>query len=99
MISIPAIIIAIVYFLCMIAGLVIIINNHMMNVWYGISLIFQLALILLFVYDTDCLTRGGCGVWSWIRTILNVIFPIVFLIIIISTLVKRKSDAPTTPSK
>lgn len=96
MISIPAIIIAVVYLLCMIAGLVIIIAYNMMNIWYGISLIFQLALILLFVYDTDCLTRGGCGVWSWIRTILNIIFPVIFLIIIISTLSKRKPSASAT---
>lgn len=29
------------------------------------------------IYDTDCLVLGGCGTWSWIRTVLYMLAPII----------------------
>lgn len=80
MISTQSVIIAIVYILCLIVALIAIIKQNMFNIWSGIGLIFYLAFIMLLVYDTNCLTQGTCGTWSWIRTILYVFFPIISLI-------------------
>lgn len=46
-------------------------------VWYVLILLYG----LLVVYDTDCLVIGGCNVWSWIRTVLHMILPIVILVL------------------
>jgi cell division septation protein DedD len=41
-----------------------------------------LVMILLLIYDTDCLVTGGCGVYSWIRTVmyLLVIIGIIYML-------------------
>lgn len=38
------------------------------------------AFIALFAYDTLCLTQGNCGVWSWIRTVIYVLIPVIAMI-------------------
>lgn len=41
----------------------------------GFLLVFliMIPLILLTVYNQDCLTKGNCNTWSWITTVLNVV--------------------------
>jgi len=41
----------------------------------GFLLIFliMIPLILLSVYNQDCLTKGNCNTWSWITTVLNIV--------------------------
>lgn len=53
------------------------------------SLLFVVIMLVLFVvlvYDTDCLRVGSCNTWSTIRTVLNAMLPIGFLIVYIMTI-------------
>ena len=46
----------------------------------GVAMIF----VLMFSYDTDCLTNGGCSSWSGIRTIVVTIAPLLAIIFILT---------------
>ena len=92
MISAQSVIIAIVYILCLIVAIVAIIKQNMLTIGSGVVIIFYLAFIALLVYDTNCLTKGTCGTWSWIRTILYVIFPIISLIAALIALLKTNEN-------
>ena len=45
-----------------------------------ISSLIGAAVIALMVYDTDCLTKGSCKGWSWVRTILYSIVPVIAIL-------------------
>lgn len=45
-----------------------------------IGLFIWLIFVVLLIYDTDCLTTGNCNVWSWIRTILYLILPVLGIV-------------------
>lgn len=47
-------------------------------------LVLHVLLMGIAVYDTECLVRGGCTVWSWVRTIFYSIVPVLFIIIALS---------------
>jgi hypothetical protein len=50
---------------------------------WGIGLILVIIYLLwtaLTVYDTNCLTKGSCNIWSWIRSILLILTPIATII-------------------
>lgn len=47
---------------------------------YVISLIVGVFLAALTLYDTDCLVKGNCDVWSWIRTGFYGIVPLIIII-------------------
>ncbi len=55
------------------------------------TLLISIAYIALFVYDTNCLTKGFCGSWSTIRTGLYLVFPIIFMIVYFVTLRKLQA--------
>ena len=40
-------------------------------------------MIALLIYDTDCLTSGNCNIWSWIRTVLYAILPVLGIVLTI----------------
>jgi uncharacterized membrane protein YozB (DUF420 family) len=46
-----------------------------------ISTLAWLAFALLVAFDTNCLTYGQCDIYSWIRTTLYIIIPIIAIII------------------
>lgn len=50
--------------------------------------IFWLISCAVFIYDTYCLVNGDCHTWSWIRTILYIIGPIIFMIIFFVSMAK-----------
>jgi len=58
--------------------------------------LFAYILGLLFaaitIYDTQCLVGGGCIVWSWIRTVLYCILPIVAIIAFFMSFGKEKKE-------
>lgn len=51
-----------------------------------LPVLIWIALIALMVYDTNCLTAGECGVWSWIRTIIFTLIPILMIVLIVFVL-------------
>lgn len=85
--STQAYVLIVVYALCILIGMIMTIKTAIQNksakgiVAYIISLIITLLLITLIVYDTNCLTAGQCNTWSWVRTSLYVILPIISLIL------------------
>lgn len=94
--SVQAYVIIGVYALCIIVGIVMTIVTAVQNrnspesntgttaigvIAYIISLIIMALLITLIVYDTNCLTAGQCNTWSWIRTALYIILPIISLVL------------------
>ena len=49
--------------------------------WPGIIMtLIWLALAVLIVYDTHCLTSGKCNTWSSIRTVIYSIIPVLSII-------------------
>ena len=91
--SVPAIILAIVYGLCLTIGIVMSVVKHQFNVLTAISFLFSAAFIALLIYDTQCLTAGSCNTWSWIRTILYVIFPVIALLTAFFSLFTKNPNA------
>lgn len=74
-------ILGIVYLLSFIAGIVLAIIRKEVTPWYLAWSFISFLLISLLIYDTHCLTSVyPCTVWSWIRTGLYVILPILSLI-------------------
>jgi hypothetical protein len=62
-----------------------------------VGLIISLAYSALIVYDTNCLTIGNCGVWSWVRSIFYVMIPVIIIIMMILSLVKKDDKNEPTP--
>lgn len=96
MLSIQATILAIIYIIVIVLAVIAAIMDTVKQRKIGITtpswVIFMqviaffmwLIFIALLIYDTDCLTSGNCNIWSWIRTILYAILPvlgIVFMVI------------------
>ena len=44
-----------------------------------------LLTIGIMTFDTDCLTSGSCEIWSWIRTILYIIVPVIAILVLLKT--------------
>jgi hypothetical protein len=40
----------------------------------------------LLAYDTNCLSSGNCGVWSWIRTAFYIICPLLLTFMLLMAL-------------
>ena len=95
--SVQSYLIAIVYLICLVIFTVIgiIIIPSVFRTAKMISIIIFTFFILtgfivLLAFDTNCLTEGGCSIWSWIRTILNLIVPVLFVVMVIIALVNIK---------
>lgn len=94
-ITIQAFIIAIIYLILIIIGLIASFKNHA-YVSGIISAIFALLFTALLVYDTNCLTSGNCNVWSIVRTVLYLILPIIVLVIMFIGLFQKTPSTSET---
>lgn len=47
-----------------------------------VSFIIYLVFMGVTVYDTECLVRGDCNVWAWIRTVLYTILPVILIVVL-----------------
>lgn len=87
LLSVQSIILIVVYALCILIGMImfapIAFQAKIMDVFITTSII-TLIYVALLIYDTNCLTAGQCNVWSWIRTVLYLILPIIIIIAEIS---------------
>jgi hypothetical protein len=59
----------------------------------AIGLVFSLLFIAITTYDTECLVKGQCIAWSWIRTILYILFPTIIIIMTIFALSTKDSSS------
>lgn len=92
-----ALVIAIVYALVILLSIIGMIQQKQLGVSAFFGLLLGIAFAWLIVYDTDCLTQGQCTVWSWIRTMLYVLFPVLMLILVaIGFVSARRTPAPLT---
>jgi FtsH-binding integral membrane protein len=48
-------------------------------IWLLVALPFSAILL----YDTECLLRGNCSAWAWVRTTLYILLPAIFLILLV----------------
>lgn len=46
-----------------------------------VSLILYLLFVAITTYDTECLVEGKCIIWSWIRSVIYMIIPVIIIII------------------
>ena len=80
MLSLPATILACIYAIITILSLGLVIRDKRFTAGYVISSIIWILFAVLIVYDTACLTTGQCTAWSWIRTVLYAILPVIVII-------------------
>lgn len=59
-----------------------------------ISLLFLVGLYLLIIYDTDCLTVGGCTTWSLVRAILYSIIPVIMIVLVFYSYMTQVDNRP-----
>lgn len=98
--STPAITLLIVYILIIVLSTVTIIINKQFRATTVLGILLSLGFVALIVYDTECLSAGGCTIWSWIRTVLYIIVPSLILIGLAYALASGKftvSDTQPTP--
>jgi hypothetical protein len=61
-------------------------------IFYLVFFIIGIPFLFLYIYGIHCLTTGGCNIFSWVVSILAIIYMIVTTIIIIAyTSLKDKS--------
>ena len=60
----------------------------MIGMWGFVSyLIYSLVtipLVLLWMYNIDCLTTGNCQIWSWVITVLTLISVITTTVLLVA---------------
>ncbi len=83
---------AIVYIICLIVNIISLIVDGSFSVGIAIGLIVVIAHMALIVFDTACLTVGSCNIWSWVRTVLFVILPVIITIVILVSLTQGKKS-------
>jgi hypothetical protein len=91
-VSLQALVVLIVYVLVMIAAIVTSIVKSKFSAGTAIGLLFAIILLGITVYDTHCLTSGSCTAWSWIRTGIYILLPIIGLILWIASFGKDEDE-------
>lgn len=89
-----AITIGAVYFVLYLLSIIyVVIDKQPLSFPHYLSYFLTLCFTVLLVYDTHCLTSGRCDVWSWIRTTLYCIIPVlVILMVLYAIAVHKKRD-------
>jgi hypothetical protein len=85
-------VIAIVYAICIVVGVITSMATQGFNGGTVIAVLFGAIYLAISVYDTHCLTAGGCAVWSWIRTVMYIIFPTIIIIGLMHWMIKYRKD-------
>ncbi len=97
--STQSLLVIIIYSLCLLIAFIVSIVKKTINLTGVLGFIFSFLYIALLAYDTNCLTEGQCGTWSWIRTILYLIFPTIILILFMISIFKNKKIEEKTVEK
>jgi hypothetical protein len=66
---------------------------------YVLTTFVTIMFYVLILYDTNCLTKGECFVWSWIRTILYAILPIIYIYYMIWFMTEVKRNEVKSENK
>jgi predicted tellurium resistance membrane protein TerC len=65
-------------------------GKKMGNLMLLLVVLIGVPLALLFAYDINCLVVGNCNVWSWIRTLLYVVFSVISVVVIVQLMVRQQ---------
>ena len=57
-------------------------SNEGFSMSYGVSYFISIVIVVLMVYDTHCLSVGRCDNWSWVRTTIYCIIPVLVIIML-----------------
>lgn len=81
--------------------------SYISGVWgfvgYLLYTLITVPLVILWMYNIDCLTTGDCQIWSWVITSLTLISVLTTTILLVAFAVNPSlgtvpiSTAPTTP--
>lgn len=63
---------------------------------YLVIFVFLIPLILLSIYNIDCLSTGNCEIWAWINSILGIIYMIATTLIMIAAAVVKPDVSKDT---
>lgn len=94
--STQAWVVAVVMGLCTLLSTIIMINGKTPATLTTVLTFISLFTVAIITYDTHCLTAGYCDVWSWVRTILYCILPVIMIIILSTSLFSKPSDSPSS---
>lgn len=96
-----ALTIVIVYAIVIITGIVGTIMSKKLNAFSVIGFIMSIGMAALLTYDTNCLSVGNCGIWSWVRTGFYIFIPVVMILLFIFAIFKKDEPAsePNEPAK
>lgn len=101
--STQSLLVIIIYSICLLIALITSIVKKTINSSEIFGFILSFLYVILLAYDTNCLTEGQCGTWSWIRTILYLIFPTIILVLFMIRIFKKdkvdEKKVETTPVK
>lgn len=61
-----------------------------------VAFFIGLAILLLNVFDVNCVILGGCNIWGWIKFALLEILIVVAIIATIAELAKKKEEEKKT---
>ena len=82
----------------------------MIGMWgfvsYLIYSLITIPLVLLWMYNIDCLTTGNCQIWSWVITVLTLISVITTTVLLVafsinppsSFVIQQNGIITTTPA-
>ncbi len=93
--SVQAWVILGVYVLLLVISIITAIVQKTFSAAFFISFLFSIGFVALLTYDTHCLTSGYCGIWSWIRTGMYILFPVIFMIVYFFGLFSSKTSTAT----
>ena len=63
--------------------------------WSGLfSIILFVLMFVLIIYDTDCLTVGGCTTWSLVRAIFYSIIPVIVIVMVLYSYMTQLDNKP-----
>ena len=63
--------------------------------WSGLfSIILFVLMFILIIYDTDCLTIGGCTTWSLVRAIFYSIIPVIVIVMVLYGYMTQLDNKP-----
>lgn len=86
MLSVAAIILGVIYAIVILLGVAMSVRTKTFTGLSFFGMILSALFAALIVYDTSCLTQGGCTAWSWVRTAFYAIIPIILAMMYASAL-------------
>jgi hypothetical protein len=57
---------------------------------FGMSIL----MLLLIIFDTNCVVIGGCNVWGWIKFAFSELFLVIGIVVAIVALASKKKKDP-----